>query len=214
MVKVIKVALKKKPNLLGLFDKYIHRIVSKQVVYPKQHNAQGNIIECLVARLDELYGIDNWDENDAFQYARLLGISEGELFNEFSLMFHDSHANDDNLSVDEYGNDDITYPTEYDYFDYNSQDTDYKEIWYYPDYHDDTDRLEFNSLKEFSDYCSEEGIYVPPYMGELLRYQSVSHCCLNGTSKEHGQLELTVDDSYGNMFYTACTVSEARELSQ
>lgn len=248
MTKRIKIAMKSKPNLISLFDKYIRRIIASPPRQKNHYYAQGSIAAYLAEKLDELYGVDNWDENDAYEYARLLGINEAELVNSIQLSNYPTDEDDDwgdddyyhnywdnsfgikkkhkhkkakkekkskivNDYYDDYSFDDIAYADNDDY-EYYPQGSEFKEIWYYPDYHDDTDKLEFNSLKEFSDYCTEEGIYVPPYMGELLKYQSVSHCCLNGTSKEHGQLELTVDDSYGNMFYTACTMSEAREIAK
>ena len=59
-------------------------------------------------------------------------------------------------------------------------------IYFYPDYHDKHDRIEFESLMEFDEYCNEEGFMVPAYVGEKLAYNPVSHCCLNPVAKEHG----------------------------
>lgn len=81
-------------------------------------------------------------------------------------------------------------------------------IYYYPDYNDKYERLEFNSLIEFDEYCQEEGFCVPPYIGEKLAYKPVSHCCLNPYAKERGVLEIMAEDSYANMMYEACEVTE------
>lgn len=81
-------------------------------------------------------------------------------------------------------------------------------IYYYPDYHDKYERLEFDSLLEFDQYCQEEGFCVPPYVGEKLAYRPVSHCCLNPFAKERGVLEIMAEESYGDMHYEACDESE------
>lgn len=81
-------------------------------------------------------------------------------------------------------------------------------IYFYPDYHDKYERLEFNSLVEFDEYCNEEGFVVPPYVGEILAYSTVSHCCLRPDAKEQGILEVMREDTYGDMFYEACETSE------
>ena len=81
-------------------------------------------------------------------------------------------------------------------------------IYYYPDYNDKYDRIEFNSLLEFDEYCQQEGFCVPPYIGEKLAYKPVSHCCLNPCAKERGVLEIMAEDSYANMMYEACEETE------
>ena len=76
-------------------------------------------------------------------------------------------------------------------------------IFFYPNYEDKYDRLEFNSLVEFDEYCQEEGYCVPPYVGEVIAYKPVSHCCLNPYAKEHGVLEVMAEESYADMCYEA-----------
>ena len=76
-------------------------------------------------------------------------------------------------------------------------------IWFYPDYKDKTDKLEFNSLKEFDDFCSSNDFLVPPYVGERIAYRPVSHVCLNPGAKERGVDEIMGAESYADMFYEA-----------
>ena len=76
-------------------------------------------------------------------------------------------------------------------------------IFFYPNYEDKYDRLEFNSLVEFDEYCQEEGYLVPPYVGEVIAYKPVSHCCLNPYAKEQGILEIMAEESYADMCYEA-----------
>jgi hypothetical protein len=76
-------------------------------------------------------------------------------------------------------------------------------IYFYPNYEDKYDRIEFDSLIEFDKYCQEEGYLVPPYVGEAIAYKPVSHCCLNPYAKEHGILEIMAEESYADMLYEA-----------
>lgn len=86
-----------------------------------------------------------------------------------------------------------------------------KEIWYYPDYHTKDDRLEFNTLKAFDDFCADNGFVVPPYVAENIAYRRVSHTCLRPDARESGIFEIMAEESYADMMYEACDV---KELSQ
>lgn len=86
-----------------------------------------------------------------------------------------------------------------------------KEIWYYPDYNDKYNKLEFNTLKEFDDFCADNGYVVPPYTAENIAYRRVSHTCLRPDAKDDGIFEIMAEESYADMMYEACDV---RELSQ
>lgn len=50
-------------------------------------------------------------------------------------------------------------------------------IWYYPDYTNRDDRLEFDSLMEFDEYCDSEGIVISKNAAEELVYRPVNHVC-------------------------------------
>ena len=97
-------------------------------------------------------------------------------------------------------------------FDFTTEDYDdgQKEIWFYPDYHEKDDRLEFNSLKEFNDYCESMGYYVSKEVVQDISWRYESHCCLCPESEKVGLLEIMTEHSYGDMFYEAC---EEHELS-
>lgn len=81
-------------------------------------------------------------------------------------------------------------------------------IWFYPDYSNQDDRLEFDSLKEFDDFCCDEGYVVPPYIAEDLAYRRISHTCLNPDAKERGVLEIFAAETYGDMVYEVCNIEE------
>jgi hypothetical protein len=76
-------------------------------------------------------------------------------------------------------------------------------IWFYIDYHDKTDRMEFNSLKDFDDFCAKNEFIVPPYVAERIAYRPVSHVCLNPGAKERGVNEIMSAESYADMYYEA-----------
>ena len=106
---------------------------------------------------------------------------------------------------------------EYDFsginLDFTTDDYDdgYKQIWFYPDYHEKNDKLEFNSLKEFSDYCESMGYLVSKEVMNDISWRYESHCCLCPESEKAGLLEIMCEHSYGEMFYEAC---EEYELSE
>ena len=103
-------------------------------------------------------------------------------------------------------------PDEVQYSSYDELDSDGindgKLIWFYPNYHDKDDRLEFDTLSAFDDFCADEGYSVPPYVGERIAYRRVSHCCLNPSAREQGIFEIMAEESYADMMYEACDVTE------
>ena len=86
-----------------------------------------------------------------------------------------------------------------------------KEIWFYPNYRDKYDKLEFNTLKAFDDFCADNGYVVPPYIAENIAYRRISHTCLRPDAREDGIFEIMAEESYADMMYEACDV---KELSQ
>lgn len=101
-------------------------------------------------------------------------------------------------------------PTEYGGYDDLDSDgiNDGKLIYYYPNYRNKEDRFEFNTLKEFDDFCADYGYTVPPYVGEQIAYRRVSHVCLNPTMREHGMFEIMAEESYADMMYEAVDVDD------
>ena len=89
-----------------------------------------------------------------------------------------------------------------------SLDTPRVTIWFYPSYCNQDDRLEFNNLKDFDDFCCDEGYVVPPYIAEDLAYRSVSHACLRPEARERGVFEIYAAETYNEMAYEVCNVEE------
>jgi hypothetical protein len=108
----------------------------------------------------------------------------------------------------------VPYSGEEEEIDFDFTCDDYgndKEIWFYVDYHDKEDRLEFNSLKDFIDYCDSMGYYIPPQVERDIEWRYESHCCLCPDSEKIGFLEVMSGHSYGDMFFSACEDSELNE---
>ena len=109
-------------------------------------------------------------------------------------------------SGDEEDPDEVSYSS---YEDLESDGiNDGKMIWFYPNYRDKDDRLEFNTLSDFDEFCAEEGYVVPPYVGERIAYRRVSHCCLSPYAREQGVFEIMAEESYADMMYEAIDVTE------
>ena len=83
-----------------------------------------------------------------------------------------------------------------------------KEIYYYPDYHEKDNRLEFSTLKSFCDFCDDNGYDVPEHVANDIMYRRISHTCLRPDAREYGMYEIMAEDSYGTMFYEVCDSSE------
>lgn len=103
--------------------------------------------------------------------------------------------------------DDNVIFSEYEEVDDNGL-TNGKEIYYYPDYHEKENRLEFTSLKAFNEFCDDNGYNVPKNVGDEIMYRRVSHVCLNPVVREYGMYEIIAESSYGNLFYEVCESSE------
>ena len=94
---------------------------------------------------------------------------------------------------------------EYDYSD------EQKSIWFYLDYHCKEDKLEFNSLKEFSDYCTSMGYFISQEVLNDISWRYESHCCLDPRNRSIGLDDVVCEHSYGELFYSVC---DEEELSQ
>lgn len=97
--------------------------------------------------------------------------------------------------------------TEYEEIDDNGVSNG-KEIYYYPDYHDKENRLEFETLSGFCNFCEENGYVVPDHVANGIMYRRVSHTCLRPDAREYGLYEIMAEDSYGTMFYEVCEANE------
>ena len=101
-------------------------------------------------------------------------------------------------------------PREVDEYD-TSGIEDGKEIWFYPDYSNKHDRLEFNKLSDFSDFCAEQGYHVEADVGMAIAYRRISHTCLDPELRDEGVFQIIAEESYGDMRYA---VTPVEELSQ
>lgn len=103
-------------------------------------------------------------------------------------------------------------PREVEYTDYEEIDdnglSNGKEIYYYPDYHNKENRLEFSTLSAFNDFCDENGYNVPDHIANDIMYRRVSHVCLRPDAREYGLYEIMAEESYGTLFYEVCEASE------
>jgi hypothetical protein len=98
---------------------------------------------------------------------------------------------------------DITRPYSQGFIDEDDELFEKKIIYFYPEHSNKTDRLEFNDLKEFDEFCEKSDFSVPPYVGERIAYRSVSHCCLNPNMKKRGVYEIMGAETYSEMFFEA-----------
>lgn len=101
-------------------------------------------------------------------------------------------------------------PREVDEYD-TSGIEDGKEIWFYPDYSNKHDRLEFNNLNDFSEFCAEQGYHVEADVGMSIAYRRISHTCLDPELRDEGVFNIVAEESYGDMRYA---VTPVQELSQ
>ena len=89
-----------------------------------------------------------------------------------------------------------------DYDDEGDYEPAHKEIKFYPSIDDDGTVIEFNSLKEFSDYCDEHGYNIGSIDYNNLVNWDVIHCCLDPISLEYGENDIITDNSYGGLYWT------------
>ena len=85
-----------------------------------------------------------------------------------------------------------------------------KVIWFYPDYHAEDDRLEYDDLVSFVDFCRDESIQLPlTFYTEYSRAGVNSiHCCLDPLMRSVGRKVLCHGMSYGDLFYEVCDACE------
>lgn len=86
---------------------------------------------------------------------------------------------------------------------------DFHTIYFYADYQNKYSRDTFSTLKEFDDFCKEQGFKVPMLVSEDLCYNKVSHVCVNPLSFANGKLEIMCDESYADLYYDALCMEES-----
>jgi hypothetical protein len=81
-------------------------------------------------------------------------------------------------------------------------DEPYKCIKFYSDIENELSVREFYSLKDFNDFCIENGYNVSPTDHNNLVNWQVVHCCLDPISLEYGDNDILTDNSYGALYWT------------
>lgn len=92
--------------------------------------------------------------------------------------------------------------------DYEYDEITPPKVIFYPDYHDQTDKMCFRNIMEFNDFCEENGYSVPAYVVSDLVYRTENHCCLDPMLEERGELSIVGEGSYGELFYEVCKPEE------
>lgn len=75
-------------------------------------------------------------------------------------------------------------------------------IKYYPDVENELSVIEFNSLKEFENFCDKSGIVVNTVDYSRLLRENEVHCCLDPIDMDYGDKVLITDTSYGGLYWT------------
>ena len=78
----------------------------------------------------------------------------------------------------------------------------YKCIKFYHDIENELSVQEFDSLKEFNDFCGEHGYIMGTVDYNNLVNNPVVHCCLDPISLEYGEKEVVTDNSYGALYWS------------
>ena len=91
--------------------------------------------------------------------------------------------------------------------EWNDEDEDeyeepYKCIKFYTDIENELSVREFYSLKEFNDFCTDNGYFISTVDYNNLVNWTVVHCCLDPISEEYGEHDLITDNSYGALYWT------------
>lgn len=133
----------------------------------------------------KLFGKDKKRNNDVSHSARYIGYdAEDDYWKNRRTMFT-SDEWDDSMIDDAYEN-----------------PGSYKSIKFYSDVSNEFSVQEFQSLKEFSDFCDEEGIFIGDTDLENLKSWSVIHCCLDPIDLDYGEKSIITDSSYGGLYWT------------
>lgn len=197
-----------RPNLVKLFHSYLsnRKHVHSYGIKFKRKVIEANFPDYLTFNMtdDDVDSIFSYYHMDEFEYDDNWQII-GDAMNESPSDDGELLFGGDNKSAKVV---DINTPYEGFIGDDSPFDDGNKVIYFYYDYHDKYSREVFNSIYDFSEYCSDMGYYVSPLMFEILKYAQECHCCLDLSYKDDGFLSVIVCDSYADMFYNVCTDAE------
>ncbi len=191
MSKKILIKINGRPNLVGLFHSYLSRKCSEK------HSSKS------------MHGI--WDDDDYADYYDEIAARWGFDDEDYDILYPSrkrgkkkhkkGSKNKKYLPIDVAYSGEEEYPNEYD-----GSNSD-KMIWFYPTFCEKQDKLEFNTIHDFDEYCELMGYTVPSEVIDDIIYRYESHCCLSPQAKSLGILEIMSEGSYGDLYYEA--LSEA-----
>ena len=72
-------------------------------------------------------------------------------------------------------------------------------VCFYDDYTDNSSRIDFQTLKEFDDFCVESGYLVYEDAAREIAETETAHCCLDPYGRAYGNSILIVGNSYSEM---------------
>ena len=81
-------------------------------------------------------------------------------------------------------------------------------IHFYPDYSNEMDVVEFDTLSDFEVFCAEESIFVDDYAFAAISTNKEIFCCIDPRWLEYGYKYLYCDFKYSNMYYEVCKPEE------
>lgn len=76
-------------------------------------------------------------------------------------------------------------------------------VVFYERYDDRSSGIEFQTLKEFDDFCAEEGYQVYSDEAQRIAYGETVHCCLDPLSRSYGIYCVIAEDTYEDLLYVA-----------
>ena len=212
----ISIPNKVRPNLVELFHQYL----KNRPKYKSNQYDWDDMDEYELEYLRTMF--PGWDDDlpfddGVFIYPDVSSSSSHNNRKRYSSRSFDQLSREDSFvkrgkrkhSKGKKGKKDIEIPFKWDELTDGVDDGDLKEIWFYADYHDKEDRLEFNSVDDFLSYCTSMGYYVSNDVISDLKWRYESHCCLSRESQEeYGLFEVVTEHSYGELFYEVCEASE------
>ena len=135
--------------------------IGKEDGKKKKHKNRGKRKRCKIIDINTPYC--GWEDNPT-----IVGNSQNEIDREYGGMSYQDDEEEEYKRYKEAHTSELDDRPRYD---------DVTRIWYYPDYTNRHDRLEFDSLMEFDEYCEKEGIVISKDVAEELVYRPINHVC-------------------------------------
>jgi len=209
MSKKIKLSLRNKPDLSRLFHDFMNK---KDNRYSRSSGQLSFFDECDFTK-EELMEMgfftgDEWGDDDCdvvFPYAHQRSkkgkkkeeeydFSGITILNSGKKKKHKKHKKNIDINTPYSG-------FEGDGEDSEKSDDDKVLIYFYPDYNDKDNRLTFNSLSSFDEFCFENGYNVSQEVSEDIVYTPISHVCLDPVLRDCGIYSVVQGYTYASMHY-------------